>query len=136
MFHSINQGVSFDKPGFKNWTKYAPGYHRIKCHSHDSTTFQRISILSHYTEDVPTTSFVLSTDYDKYLQIYSCNQFPRDNPLMYEQHNYLFSRQAVWKGGLKEFQKGLDRLQGFGIDTGPLMLHDQEECDVLAPGNP
>ena len=94
-----------------------------------------VSVFYLITEHVPTKTFVLSTDYDKYLQIYSCNQLPRDNPFMYEQHNFLLSRQAVWKGGLKEFQKGLDRLQGFGIDTGPLMLHDQEECDVLAPGN-
>ena len=98
-------------------------------------TFFLMTVYSSFilTDDIPVKSFVLATDYDKYLLLQECNQFPRDNPFLYEQHNFILSRQAVWKGKLKEFQKALDKYASFGIDPRPFTWHEHEveACERL-----
>ena len=81
-----------------------------------------------FTGNVPVITNMIATDYDKYLLVYECNEFPRDNPIFYEQFNYISSTQAVWEGGLKDFQEALDIFEGMGIDTAPFILHDQKDC--------
>ena len=81
------------------------------------------------TGNVPGKSYIIATDYEKYLLTHECIEFPRDNPFIYEQQNYISSTQAVWKGGLKDFQKALDIFESMGIDTGPFMLHNQDDCE-------
>ena len=86
-------------------------------------------LTSYYSTDgVPLTIQILGTDYNDYMIYHACNPFPRDNPILHEQKNYIISRTAIWSDGLDSFETALKIFQSNGIDTSHLVIMDQEDC--------
>ena len=80
--------------------------------------------------DGPSRNFwIIATDYNNYLAVYSCTEFPDDNSLplrFYEQHSWVVDRKP---DGVKHLPESVKRgFEELGISMEPFVFMDRN-CD-------
>ncbi len=91
--------------------------------------FINIFYLTPDVDSTPMQLTVVGTDYYGHLTLHACNHFPRDNPIMYEQHIYMFTRDPErMMGDIRDMSTGLEILRAYNIDTSLFVWHNQQGC--------